>query len=198
MTKNMKNNLMQQKTGYLVLPFSDNLQASAGGVHSGCYQFQQQKNNIMLQPSASKVNQVMTLAVTNAAVLTSGSYRFRIGNEFTAPLAYNASVTDVKNAIEALKVCSSNGITVTLSGALSASASPTLNINSPCISFQDGEVSIDSHSFTGSSVPTSITISTTTPAVFGASGSVDISAFVFIYKSVYQNKNRLTSSIDMY
>jgi hypothetical protein len=182
----------------LVLPFTDNLQAAAGGVHSGCYQFSQQKNNIMLQPSAAKVNQVMTLAVTNAAVLTSGSYRFRIGNEFTAPLAYNASVTDVKNAIEALKVCSSNGITVTLSGALSASASPTLTINSPCIAFQDGEVSVESHSFTGSSVPTSITISTTTPAVFGASGSVDISAYVFIYKSVYQNKNRLTSSIDMY
>ena len=198
LTKNMKNSLLQDKNGYLILPFTDNWSGASAGIHQGCYQFTQQKNNIMLMPANSKTNQVMTLNVTNAAVLTSGNFRFRIGNEFSAPLAFNATVADVKAAIEALKFCSSNNITVTLSAALSAASAPTLTINSPNITLQDGEVSIDSFAFTGSAVPTSITISTTTQPVFGATGTVDITAYVFVYKTVYQNKSRLTAVLDSY
>jgi len=198
LSKNLKNSLIQDKNGYLVLPFSDNWAGASAGIHNGCYEFTQQKNNIMLMPAAAKTNQIMTLTVTNAAVLTSGSFRFRFGNEHSAPVAYNATVGDVKTAIEALKIFSSNNITVTLSAALSANAAPTLTINSPNIVFQDGEVSVDSFSFTGSSVPSSITIATTTSPVFGTTGTVDISAYIFVYKTVFQNKKRLTSVLHQY
>lgn len=198
MTKNMKHDLFQDKKGYLILPFCDDLQGASAGSHSGCYQFTQQKNNIMVQSAANRVNQVMTLNVTNNAVLTSGSFTIRVGNEVTQPLAYNASVSAVKTALENLKISQSYGITYTLSAALSSSATPTLTISSGNYNFQDGEISVESNSFTGSAVPTSITISTTTPYTPGVSGNVDISAYVFVYKNLYQNKARLTSALDVY
>ena len=189
---------MQDKKGYIGIPFSESWQGAASGQHVGCYNFNMQKNNILLQPANSRTNQVMTVTVTNAAVLTSGTYRFRVGNEYTSPLAYNASATNVKDALEALKISQAHNITYTLSGALSSSATPTLTITSGNYTFQDGEISVHSGAFTGSSVPTSITIATTTPYVAGVSGTVDISLYAFVYKTVYQNRNRITSSLDVY
>ncbi len=199
MTKQMKNDLLQNKQGYLVVPFSENLAASSAGSHAnGCMQFNQQRLNLMFQPPNNKVNQVMTVVVDNAAVTTGGQYRFRIGSEYTSWLAYNATVATVKAAIEALKIISSNGITVTLSAALSASASATLTFSSPAYIFQENEISIDSNAETGSAVPTGVSISITTQAVSGTTGTYDISAYVYVYKTVYQNKGKITASVDLY
>jgi hypothetical protein len=198
MTKNMKNNLMQEKKGYLVLPFTENWQGASAGVHNGCFQFSQQKNNIMLQPAASRVSQVMTITVGNSAVLTSGQWRIKIGNEYTPYFNYNDTVATVKAGLEALKISSSNGITYTLSAALSSSASPTLTIASGNYVIQDSEIIVESNAFTGSSVPTAISVATTTAATAGVSGQVDVTAYVFVYKNLYQNKSRLTAALDAY
>jgi hypothetical protein len=199
MSKNLKNKLLADKGGYLIIPFSDNWQQALAGMHVGCFQFNQTKNNLMFQPSANRVNQVMTFAVGNAAVLTSGVFRFRFGNEFTQYFAYNETVANIKAGIEALKIMSSNGITVSMSAQLSASATPTLTFTSPSgYIFQNGEVDIDSLAFTGANVPTSLSISTTTAGVVGTSGNYDIVAYVPVYKTVYQNKNKLTAVLESY
>ena len=198
MSKNMKNDLLQEKRGYLVLPFTDDIQGASAGVQNGSYQFTQQKNNIMLQPSANRVNQVLTLNVTNNAVLTSGHFTIIIGKERTQPLAFNASVSTVKSALEALKISQAHNITYTLSASLSSSSSPTLTITSGNYSFQENEIAVESNSFTGSAVPTSITVSNTTAYVAGVSGNVDISVYFYVFKSLYQNRNRLTSALETY
>ena len=196
MTKNMKHNILQDKKGYMIIPFSDNLQGASSGIHSGCYNFTQQKNNIMLQPAGNRQNQVITLNTGN--VLTSGNYIIRVGNEYTVPLAYNASVSAVKTALENLKVSQSYGITWTMSASLSSSASVTLTVASGGYVFADGEISVEGAFFTGSAVPGSCVVSTTTQYVGGANGTVDICAYVFVYKNIFQNKNKLTSALDSY
>ena len=100
--------------------------------------------------------------------------------------------------MQALKIVNSNGITVTLSAALSAASSATLTLNSPAYIFQDGEISMDSNSETGSAVPTGISISTATPGVSGSTSTYDINAYVYVYKTVYQNKGKITASVDVF
>ena len=141
---------------------------------------------------------MLTITVDNAAVLTGGQYRLRIGQEYTSWLAHNATVATVKTAIESLKIVNSNGITVNLSAALSASSSCTLTLNSPAYIFQDGEISVDSNAEKGSAVPTGVSIVTTTPGVSGSTGQYDINAYVYVYKTVYQNKGKITASVDVY
>ena len=51
---------------------------------------------------------------------------------------------------------------------------------------------------TGSAVPTGISIATTTPAVSGTTGQYDINAYAYVYKTVYQNKGKITASVDAY
>lgn len=198
MTKNMKNKLLQDKPGFLVVPFSDSWAQALTGVKNGVFCFKQEKNNLMLQPYANKVNQVMTITVGNAAVLTSGNWRLKFGQEFTPYFNYNDTAATIKAGIEGLKIMSSNGITVTVSAALSSSATPTITFNSPSYIFQDGEVMIESNGFTGSAVPTSLSVTTTTQGVQGVSGSYDIVVYVPVYKTVYQNKNKLTATLDQY
>jgi hypothetical protein len=136
--------------------------------------------------------------VENAAVLTGGQWRVRIGNEYTSWIQFNGTVTFAKNAIEALKIVNSNGITVTLSAQLSASSTATLTFNSPSYIFQDNEISIDSNAETGSSVPTGISASTTTAGVAGSTGTYDINCFVYVYKTVYQSRGKISASVDAY
>jgi hypothetical protein len=199
MTKQMKNDLLANKTGYLVIPFSENLAASSAGSHAGgCMHFKQDRLNLMFQPPSNKVNQIMTIVVDNAAILTGGQYRIRIGNEYTSWIPFNATVATVKTAVESLKIVNSNGITVTLSSALSAASSSTLTIQSPSYIFQEGEISVDSNSETGSAVPTGLSIFTSTPAVVGTNGQYDINCYVYVYKTVYQNRGKITSSVDAY
>jgi len=199
MSKNMKNKILVDKTGLLIIPFSDSWSQALTGVHNGCFPFKQDKNNLMLQPPASRVNQVMTFAVGNAAVLTSGQFRFRVGNEFTSYFAYNETVANIKAGLEALKLFSSNNITVTMSAQLSASSTPTLTITSPGgYIFSDSEIMVESNAFTGANVPTGLSLSTTTAGVAGVSGTFDIVVYVPVYKTVYQNKNKLTATVDQY
>lgn len=195
-TKHFKNGVLADKTGFsLVLPFCDSISASLHGTHNGCLALKQEKNNLAIQCAVPKTNQVFTF--TAPASLTSGYLQFQVSGEITEPVIYNSTVAQLKASVEATKWAKSNGATVTFSAQFDAGTTVTMTVNSPQTLLREDEVKFCGNCASGANVQAGIVSSLTTVGSLGVSGSVDITLYCYMFKSIYQSGNSLKSVTEM-
>jgi hypothetical protein len=194
--KNFKNAVLSDKSIYLTIPFTENVVKSLAGIMDGCFEFKQEKNNLALTPAQNKTNQVFTLATSTASVLTSGYFQVKVRNELTEPIAWNATVAQIKSAIEGLQVSQSNNVVVTCANDFTANnGSVAVTVNSPSLLFNENEWSIVSNCATGSNVQTGISTTLTTAGNMGVASntSYDIIVYAFMYKMISQQGGSVSS-----
>lgn len=182
-----------QGNAQYVLPFSNELQQSFHtGIVDGFLQLRgkAEKYQLTIDTTTACVNPVITLTQAGGAI-SAGTFRFAWRGKMTAPLAFNESAANVQTALNNLFI--DEGLQFTLSAALSAGATPTLQITDQAgVSYCDldpadlPQVILSPNAATATSVTSSLTTSPV-DGFLAATYKVEIvSAFI---KQILINKN---------
>ncbi len=184
---------------WFILPFTNNIRgALIDGDMNGYWNFDGSKQYLNITIPTTPVTEVQTISTLPVAVLSSGNITFSWGDGvYTSPLAFDASVTTIKTAVEALPYAKAHSITVVFSNNFTAnSGSCAVSITKPESSHYDERLlSCQSYAYTGVADPTAIqTVVTTRPVYALSAGSYDLYITAFLYNSVNYENGKFTTT----
>jgi hypothetical protein len=118
------------------------------------------ERNILIVPTApvAGTNEVQTL--TPSAPLTAGTFRLKYRNDRTAVLNYNATATQIRDALRALNEITADGVSTATGGPVSTTA-VVATFGGHMARANVAQLTLDSANLTGGT----INITTTTPGV---------------------------------
>lgn len=177
-------NALTKYKAFHFFTFADSICKSMKGEMCGYYPFKSsEKMFFAITPGPTYVNEVHTITAA-AGSNTQGQYRISFRGELSNPLAYNANAATIKTAIEAMRNCLRDGITVTASAALGVSGG-TLTIASNQIGTtgQDLFQAVGNVAVYATGATDTLTTTVTTSGNSGfTSGTYDITFYFYYYK----------------
>ena len=165
--------------GMYVIPFCEDLKKTMLGVPNGIFDFAGLHDYLEITFGSAPVQEVQEVSIGTTA--TSGTYRLAFENGVidTGELDYNASTTDIQNALAAIPAVKDLNITCTVDNALdeSTTQSFTFNANSGKVSEELGKLT-----YIGNGIPK---VSSTTVSTYGNKGFTtgsDYELTILMYK----------------
>jgi hypothetical protein len=116
-----------------LIPFCASVKDAFKGIKNGYIAFTPDKWTLRLRPSTAGTAPVQTLSCTNSAN-DAGSYKLAYRGDLSDSLAFNATAATMKTAFEALPAAQNHPggpLTITFSGALTATRTATFPSNLP-------------------------------------------------------------------
>ena len=169
--------------GMYVLPFCEDVSKALAGNMNGFYSFTGNKMYLCITPDSNGTAEVhnVDLGVTSC---DSGAYCFYVDGELSDSLLYNASTTDMKNALESIPKVSERGYTCTIDNdTTNGSFNITWDANRDGgVANELGVVRVVSQNLADGSDPAVPTSSVTTRGKKGWSGSSDRQIEIYCYK----------------
>ena len=170
-----------------MIPFSNNVLGAMQGEVNGYFHFKNgEKMQLAITPGAAAVNEQQT--ITLSAAPTSGFYRLAWKGRYTDQLAFNASAASMGAALSAVDSVVRDGLTFSFSAALSAGTTSVATITSGNLGLLRGEqVQVTDNNLLNTGVGVSAITSITTAGNGGfTTGTYDITAYFYIYKTARQ------------
>lgn len=178
------------------IPLSNSLEKSLH-VHTvvdGFFQFDSTKNQVVIATPVASVSEVQTITLTGGAA-GAGVYRLRFRGDDTNDLAYNTSAANIKAALEALPSFSKTGLQVTVSAALSASATPTFTFTDRAGNAVDlrGDLIKCALGLGVTTATAATTTRTTLPTMGFLAGTYNISVYACYYRALQVEDGYISS-----
>lgn len=182
------NDFMSKKPFY-ILPFTDSVKGAVlGGQVNGAFSYcSGRKASLRITPGTASVNEVQTL--TSSAALAAGSYRFHIGGELSAEIAFGATVGTMKSTLEAMDYFINRNVTVTASATAAAGASFTLTFVCPENGTVGGKVTLVGNA----TAQTTATVITTPGRSGFTTGTYDVQLITWFYKKTQLSQRSLNA-----
>ena len=152
------------------------------------------KIDLRITPAAARTDAVVTFNCTNAGN-DAGSYRLGWRGEYTSPLAYNASVSDMKAAFESLQVCNDNDIKSTFSASATTDFTLTLsNVDyDPVEAYGVPFIGVDTLADGGTGEICTVSYSTVYVDGSDCSGSMVVTVYNAYWKHFSTSRNGIVS-----
>ena len=165
--------------GMYVIPFCEDLKKTMLGIPNGVFDFAGLHDYLEITFGSAPVQEVQEVSIGTTA--SSGTYRLAFENGIidTNELDYNASTTDIQNALAAMPKLAELDITATVDNALdeSTTQSYTFKANSGKVSEELGKLT-----YIGNGIPK---VSSTTVSTYGSKGFTsgsDYELTILMYK----------------
>ena len=165
--------------GIYVIPFCEDIKKNQLGVIQGVMDFVSVHDYLEITFGAAPVQEVMQ--IQTASLGTTGTYRlaFENGVMDSTELDFDATETQVQNALAAIPKCKELGLSVTLDNALDTNTSQnyTFNANSGRVSEELGKLT-----YIGNNIPKVSSASVTTYGSKGLTSGSNYQVTILMYK----------------
>lgn len=164
--------------GMYFVPFSDSFSSVFNGEIKGYHQFESKNTNkLAISFPAAPTQEIVSFVLTNVAN-DGGYFRFIVNGEITILLAYNANAAAIKAALENLSILKKYDVSVTASGAATASFTITFAAKNGPISDNIGVLKLIEHTLNDGTVGEIATSSVTTYGKYGFTTSSSYTTYI--------------------
>lgn len=165
--------------GVYIIPFCEDIKKNMLGVCNGVMDFVAVHDYLEITFDDAPTSEVHTVSIGTTA--SAGTYRLAFENGImdTSELDYNASTTDIQNALAAMPKCAELDLTATVSNSLDSSTSQTFtfNTNSGKVSEELGKLT-----YIGNGIPKVSSSSVTTYGEKGFTSGSNYQVTILMYK----------------
>lgn len=172
-----------------VIPFTKSVGNANKGVMDGVLELKSGNNFSLAFTPRAGLPEIFTLNLTRldtgaASVAADGGYRFKIGNEVSIALNYDATVANMKAAVEAMDFCKKRNLSVAFSATFAAANSITATFTCPeSYGLEEHKLEVEVYNLNNAGNEIAVQ-SVVSQGGYGglAAGQYDISLYAFYYK----------------